>query len=339
MTLMHETQPPRVSVAIPLYEEEEGLPELLRRLSAVVDGLPGEGHEMVFVDDGSGDRTPELLRSAAVADPRITVVSLSRNFGHQAALSAALEFVEGDVVVLMDGDLQDAPEAIPAMLERVRDGYDVVYAKRDRRKEPWWLRLSYFTYYRLLSTVSNVDLPVDAGDFAAFTRPVLNAILSAPERHRYLRGLRAWAGFRQTGIPVERDARHHGRSKYGLRKLLRLASDGIFSFSIVPIRVAAALGGLSILATSLFALYALWAKIFLDRSPQGFTAQILVITFVSGVNLLFLGIIGEYVGRVYEETKARPLYVVRRVQRGGDEAAQAPKSTGIESVVRSSTNG
>lgn len=308
---------PRVSIAIPLYDEEEGLPELLRRLTAVVDELPGEGHEMVFVDDGSKDVTLRLLRRAAEDDPRITVVALSRNFGHQAALTAALEFVEGDVVVLMDGDLQDAPEIIPLMLDRMRDGYDVVYAKRDRRQEPWWLRLAYFTYYRILSTVSNVDLPVDAGDFAAFGTPVLDAIRSAPERHRYLRGLRAWAGFRQIGIPVDRDARQHGKSKYGLGKLFRLASDGIFSFSIVPIRVAAALGGLTILATSMFAFYALWAKIFLDRSPQGFTAQILVITFVSGVNLLFLGIIGEYVGRVYEEVKRRPLYVVKSVHRGG----------------------
>lgn len=317
MALTNQTESPRVSVAVPLYDEEEGLPELLRRLGAVMDGLPGEDHQMVFVDDGSRDRTLELLRSAADEDPRIIVVALSRNFGHQAALSAALQFVEGDVVVLMDGDLQDAPEVIPDMLERLRDGYEVVYARRDRRQEPWWLRLAYFTYYRILSTVSNVDIPVDAGDFAAFTAPVLDAIRSAPERHRYLRGLRAWAGFRQTGIPVERDARHHGRSKYGLRKLLRLASDGIFSFSIVPIRLAAVVGGITILATSTYALYALWAKFFLDRSPQGFTAQLLVITFVSGVNLLFLGIIGEYVGRVYEEVKARPLYIVRSVHRGG----------------------
>jgi polyisoprenyl-phosphate glycosyltransferase len=316
MSATNPDELPRVSIAIPLYEEEEGLPELLRRLTTVVDELPGGGHEMVFVDDGSEDGTLRLLRRAAEDDPRITVVSLSRNFGHQAALTAALEFVDGDVIVLMDGDLQDAPEVIPLMLERMRDGYDVVYAKRDRRQEPWWLRLAYFTYYRILSTVSNVDLPVDAGDFAAFSAPVLDAIRSAPERHRYLRGLRAWAGFRQIGIPVDRDARSHGKSKYGLRKLFRLASDGIFSFSIVPIRIAAALGGFTILATSLFALYALWAKFFLDRSPQGFTAQILVITFVSGVNLLFLGIIGEYVGRVYEEVKGRPLYVLKSVQNG-----------------------
>lgn len=318
MTVTKQTDAPSVSVAIPLYDEEDGFPDLLRRLTAVVERLPGRGHRMVFVDDGSRDGTLELLRRAAADDPRVTVVALSRNFGHQAALSAALEYVDGDVTVLMDGDLQDAPEIIPTMLERIGEGYDVVYAKRDRRQEPWWLRLAYFSYYRILSKVSNVDLPVDAGDFAAFTRPVLKAIRSAPERHRYLRGLRAWAGFRQVGIPVERDARHHGTSKYGFRKLFHLASDGIFSFSIVPIRVAAALGALTIVATSLFALYALWAKLFLDRSPQGFTAQILVITFVSGVNLLFLGVIGEYVGRVYEEVKARPLYVVEHVYGRGD---------------------
>ena len=315
-----ENAPPRVSIAIPLYQEAAGLPALLRRLKDVVDGLPGEGHEVVFVDDGSTDGTLDLLHAAASDDPRITVVALSRNFGHQAALTAALEFVRGDAVVLMDGDLQDAPEVIPALLERMEDGYDVVYARRDRRREPWWLRLAYWTYYRVLSLVSNVELPLDAGDFAVFSRRVLQAIRDAPERHRYLRGLRAWAGFRQVGVPVERDARHAGRSKYSLRKLLRLAGDGVFSFSIVPLRLAAVVGAATIAVTSLYALYALWAKFFLDRSPQGFTALILVITFVSGVNLLFLGIIGEYVGRVYEEVKRRPLYVIESIHRSGSEA-------------------
>jgi glycosyltransferase involved in cell wall biosynthesis len=314
--------PPRVSIAIPLYNEEEGLPELLRRVTAVLDGLPGKGHEVVLVDDGSHDRTLDMLKEAAASDPRIVAVALSRNFGHQAALTAGLEHVRGDVVVLMDGDLQDTPEVIPTMLARMAEGYDVVYARRDRRKEGWWLRLAYFTYYRMLSSVSNVQLPVDAGDFAALSARVVAAIRSAPERHRYLRGLRAWAGFRQLGIPVERSARASGTSKYSLRKLFKLASDGIFSFSIIPIRVAAAVGALTVLLTTLFALFALYARLFLDRSPQGFTALILVITFVSGVNLLFLGVIGEYVGRVYEEVKARPMYVVRGVYRGaGDDGA------------------
>ncbi|HSW31834.1 MAG TPA: glycosyltransferase family 2 protein [Longimicrobiales bacterium] len=309
---------PRVSIAIPLFDEEEGLPELLRRVTAVLDALPGEGHELVLVDDGSADRTMEILARAAGEDPRIVAVSLSRNFGHQAALTAALEFVTGDVIVLMDGDLQDAPELIPTMLERMREGYDVVYARRDRRLEAWWLRVAYFAYYRILSAVSNLQLPLDAGDYAAISSRALRAIRSAPERHRYLRGLRAWAGFRQIGLPVERAARYTGRSKYSLRKLLRLASDGIFSFSIIPLRLAAALGAVTVLLTTLFALFALYARLVLDRSPQGFTALILVMTLVSGVNLLFLGIIGEYVGRVYEEVKGRPLYVVQRVVRGRD---------------------
>jgi dolichol-phosphate mannosyltransferase len=249
-----------VSIAIPLYEEEEGLPELLRRVNAVLDGLPGDGHEFVLVDDGSTDRTLDILLRAAADDPRMVVVSLSRNFGHQAALSAAMEVVTGDVVVLMDGDLQDEPEFIPVMLERMREGYDVVYARRDRRQEGWWLRAAYFTYYRILSAVSNVRLPLDAGDFAAISSRTVRAIRSAPERHRYLRGLRAWAGFRQIGLPVERAAREQGQSKYSLRKLFQLATDGIFSFSIVPLRVAAALGAVTVLLTSLFAIYALYAR-------------------------------------------------------------------------------
>jgi dolichol-phosphate mannosyltransferase len=314
---------PRVSIAIPLYNEEQGLPELLRRVTAVVDGLPGTGHEIVLVDDGSSDRTLEMLRQAAESDPRLVIVAFSRNFGHQAALTAGLDHVRGDAVVLMDGDLQDTPETIPTMLAHMAEGYDVVYARRDRRKESWWLRLAYFTYYRILSSVSNVQLPLDAGDFAILSARVVAAIRSTPERHRYLRGLRAWAGYRQLGIRVERAARASGTSKYSLRKLFRLASDGIFSFSIVPIRVAAAVGALTILLTTLFALYALFAKLFLDRSPQGFTALILVVTFVSGVNLLFLGVIGEYVGRVYEEVKGRPMYIVRSVYRGGGDGGVA----------------
>ena len=306
---------PRVSVAIPLYNEEHGLPELLRRLRAVLDALPGGPHEMVFANDGSADRTLELLEGAAREDERVVVVSLSRNFGHQAALTAALDHVSGDVAVLMDGDLQDPPEAIPAFLERYREGYDVVYAVRAKRTEPWWLRLCYFLFYRALARMAHVRLPLDAGDFGLMSRRVVAELRRSPERHRYLRGLRAWAGFRQVGIPVARSERYQGTSKYGFPKLVGLALDGLFAFSTVPLRAAALVGGLAILASAAFAAYALYAKLVLHRSPQGFTALILVITFLSGVNLFFLGVIGEYLGRVYEQVKARPLYVVGRVIR------------------------
>lgn len=308
----------RVSIAIPLLNEEAILPELVRRVVAVLDGIPGGPHEVVFVDDGSTDATRAMLAEAHRVDRRIRAVLLSRNFGHQPAISAALDHVRGDVVVVMDGDLQDAPEEIPRFLAVHAEGYDVVYGRRVDRKEGFVLRACYYLFYRAFSRLSRVSIPIDAGDFALMSRRVVDAIRAAPERNRYLRGLRAWAGFRQQGITVERAARSAGQSKYSYRALVRLALDGLFAFSIVPIRAAMFLGALTILVAMVFVLYAVYAKLVLDRSPQGFTAIILIMTFLSGVILFFLGVVGEYVGRVYEETKARPLYVVDRILGDGD---------------------
>lgn len=305
----------RLSVAVPLHNEEAVLPEFLRRTRAVLDTLGGGPHELVCVDDGSTDHTLEILERAAAEDPRIVLIALSRNFGHQAALTAALDQVSGDAVVVMDGDLQDVPEAIPSFVERYEAGYDVVYAQRVRRKEPWWLRLCYFAFYRLMARLSDVRLPLDAGDFGLVSRRVVEEIRRMPEHHRYLRGLRGWVGFKQVGIIVERAERHSGQSKYGMLRLLRLASDGILAFSIVPLRAAAVLGVVAVALSVLFAIYSLFAKFWLHQSPRGFTALTFLITFLSGCNLLFLGVIGEYVGRIYEETKARPLYVVSKVVR------------------------
>ncbi len=305
--------PFRLSVAIPVHNEETVLPELLRRLRSVLDGLEGGPHEIVFVDDGSGDGTFRILHEAAQEDPRILAVSLSRNFGHQAALSAALDHVTGDAAVVMDGDLQDVPEVIPQFVERYLQGYDVVYAQRIRRKEPWPLRLCYFVFYRMMSLLSDTHLPLDAGDFGLVSRRVIDQLHGMPEHHRYLRGLRSWVGFRQTGIPVERAERHSGKSKYSLMGLMKLAAEGIFAFSIVPIRAAALLGVIVIALSVAYALYSVYAKIFLQKSPQGFTALIVAVTFLSGAILFFLGVIGEYVGRIYEETKGRPLYVIGRI--------------------------
>ena len=303
---------PIVSVAIPVYNEEAVLPELLRRTHAVLDGIPGGPHQIVLVDDGSSDHTPELLEAAAEEDSRLVVVVLSRNFGHQTALAAALDQVSGDAVVLMDGDLQDPPEAIPILVETYRQGYDVVYAQRVGRKESWWLRACYYVFYRLLALLSPVQLPLDAGDFGLMSRRVVDEIRRMPEHHRYLRGMRSWVGFRQIGIPIERSARSAGRTKYSPLKLLKLASDGIFAFSIVPLRAVTIVGAIAIGLSLLYTLYAVYAKFWL-HSPQGFTALVVLITFLSGVNLFSLGIIGEYVGRIYEEAKARPHYVVRKV--------------------------
>jgi len=309
-------------LAIPVFNEEAVVPELVRRTTAVLTGISGGPHEIVVVDDGSSDRTLELLEHAAEKDPRIVVISLSRNFGHQIALSAALDHVSGDVAVLLDGDLQDPPEAVPTLLDWYEQGYDVVYVRRVNRKEPGWLRACYFIFYRLLAALSSVRLPLDAGDFGLISRRVIAEFRRMPEQHRYLRGLRTWVGFRQIGIPMERAARHAGRPKYSPVKLLKLAFDGIFAFSIVPLRAAAVLGAVAISLSLLFALYSLYAK-FRLHSPQGFTALILAMTFFSGVNLFFLGIIGEYVGRVYEETKGRPHYVIHKIVRGNSNRKKA----------------
>jgi len=304
---------PRISVAVPVYDEESVLPDLLKRTLAVLDELPGGPHEIVLVDDASSDGSWPILEQATRDEPRVVAVSLSRNFGHQAALSAALDYVSGDVVVIMDGDLQDPPEAIPRLLAEYADGCDVVYAVRVKRKEGLLLRLCYVLFYRTIALLANIELPVGAGDFALMSRRVADLVRRSPERQRYLRGLRTWYGFRQKGIEIEREARHSGKSKYTLRRLFRLAFDGVFAFSVIPLRLAAALGLIAVSCSVGYALYAAFVRLFLDRSPAGFTALIFAITFLSGVQLFFLGVIGEYIGRIYEEVKQRPHYVVQEV--------------------------
>lgn len=311
---------PAVSVVVPVFNEAAVLPEFLRRSRAVLDALPGQGHQLVFVDDGSDDGSYELLTAAAAGDPRLVVLGLSRNFGHQAALTCGLDHAEGDAVVVMDADLQDRPEVIPQFLDQLAAGYDVVYARRELRKESLLLRACYFLFYRLIARISSLRLPVDAGDFGLMSRQVVRALRRAPERNRYLRGLRTWAGFHQTGIAVERDARQGGTSKYTFTKLFALACDGIFAFSIAPLRAAAVLGAITLFLSVGFAIYSLIAK-FVFGSPQGFTATILVITFLSGMNLFFVGVVGEYVGRIYEEVKARPHYLIRRRHPAPDDEA------------------
>ncbi len=308
--------PPRVSIAVPVFNEEAVLPELLRRVRTVLDGLPGGPHEIVVANDGSKDGTLRILEAEAAHDPRLVVVSLSRNFGHQQAYSAALDHTTGDVVVMMDGDLQDVPEAIPRFLDEWARGYEVVYAVRARRKEPLLLRTCYALFYRVAASLADVALPVGSGDFSLLSRRVVDQMRAAEERHRYLRGLRTWVGFRQIGIEVERAERGAGDPKYGWRDLFRLAFDGIFAFSVVPIRLATIVGAFAIGLTFVYSAYAVLVKLLFDWSPKGFTALFLGLAFVSGVQLLFLGIIGEYVGRIYNEVKRRPLYVVDRVLRG-----------------------
>ncbi len=301
---------PRLSVGIAVYNEAGVLPELIRRLGMALAAIPGGPHEVIFIDDGSSDGSFEHLKAGAIANASLVLLRLSRNFGHQAALSAVLDCATGDATVLMDGDLQDPPEAIALFLEQYQKGYDVVYAQRSHRPEAWHLRLCYYVFYRLINRLSRIRLPLDSGDFSLLSRRTVSAIKQAPEVHRYVRGLRAWAGFRQIGVPVARQARYAGESKYNSLNLLGLAFDGIFAFSMVPLRATSLIGALATLCSTLFGIYSLYMKLFLHRSPQGFTAIILAIIFASGVQLLFLGVIGEYLGRVYDEVKGRPKYII-----------------------------
>jgi polyisoprenyl-phosphate glycosyltransferase len=320
--------PMRISVAVAIYNEERVFPELLKRIRGVLHMIPGGPHEIVLVDDGSADGTTELLRREAETDDRVVGVVLSRNFGHQAALTAALDCVSGDVTIVMDGDLQDPPEMIPLFLEKFEQGYDVVYAQRIRRKEPWWLRLCYYAFYRLITGLSGIRLPLDTGDFGLMSRRVVEELRAMTEPHRYLRGLRTWVGFRQVAVPVERAERFAGKPKYNAFKLIKLAADGIFSFSIVPLRFCALAGAAAILLSATYAVYALYVKLFRAQTPQGFTTLIIAITFLAGVQLFFMGVVGEYVGRLFEASKARPIYIVsarfgRNYVRSPSEATKA----------------
>jgi polyisoprenyl-phosphate glycosyltransferase len=302
----------RVSVVVPVFNEEKTIGELLARIRSTLAAI-GEGpHEIILVDDGSTDRTAEMLQREIEHDARLVGIVFSRNFGHQAALTAGLDHSAGDVTIVMDGDLQDPPEAIPLFLEKYDEGFDVVYAQRVHRKESWWLRLCYHLFYRLIGALSGVQLPLDAGDFGLMSARVVGQLRRMPEHHRYLRGLRAWVGFRQIGIPIPRAARFAGEPKYSAAKLLKLAFDGIFSFSIAPLRFAAISGALAMGISAVYAAYALYARFFQGHSPQGFTALIVVITFLAGVQLFFMGVIGEYLGRLFEASKQRPTYIVDR---------------------------
>jgi dolichol-phosphate mannosyltransferase len=300
---------PELSVIVPLYNEQENLSELHRRLGASLDSL-GCPCEMVFVDDGSRDSTPQQIDALRRVDGRVTAVYLSRNFGHQAAVSAGLDHARGRAVLVMDGDLQDPPEVIPQFVERWHAGYDVVYAIRERRKEGPLKRLGYFVFYRLLNAISDLDIPLDSGDFCLMDRRVVEALRDLPERKRFVRGLRTFVGFRQVGLAYERAAREAGRPKYSLRALVGLAIDGLVSFSSHPLRLTTYVGT----AVAILSLV-LTAWVFLDAyvnqsAPRGWASTLVVVLFMGSVQLISLGIIGEYIRLIFLESKGRPTYVV-----------------------------
>ena len=309
---------PEISIVVPLYNEEGNVDELLRRIYAIAASLAGTpDFEVVLVNDGSRDRTLELARSALDRYPGLVVVSLSRNFGHQIAATAGLDTARGEAVVLMDGDLQDPPELIADFVAKWREGYDVVYATRKQRKGE--SRFKVFTaslFYRVIKRLTNVSIPVDTGDFRLMSRRVVDALGRTRERNRFLRGLVSWVGFRQTGVEYVRDARHSGTTKYPFSKMLRFAIDGITSFSEIPLRFATYLGFITSGVAFVFALTVLVLKLFLNKDfVAGYPSLIVSIMFLGGVQLITIGILGEYVGRIYDEIKQRPLYLVSGIER------------------------
>jgi glycosyltransferase involved in cell wall biosynthesis len=298
------------SIIIPLFNERETIPELFRRVREVINGLDAAA-EVILVDDGGTDGSANLLREIYQQDSRFKTIMFSRNFGHQVAISAGLDHTDGDAIIIIDGDLQDPPEVIPHFIAKWKEGFDVVYAIRTKRKEHLFKRASYALFYRILRQLSYLDIPLDSGDFCLMDRRVVEAMRRLPERMRFVRGIRTWVGFRQVGLAYERDRRFAGEPKYTVTKLLALAYDGVFSVSTAPLRMTVYAGfALSALAF-LAGLWVIYQKLVYGIALAGWASTIVIITFLGGIILATLGIIGEYVSRIYEEVKQRPLYVVR----------------------------
>jgi polyisoprenyl-phosphate glycosyltransferase len=310
-----------VSVVVPVYNEEANLDALVARLERAFEGS-GVDYEVVFVNDGSRDRSAEMLRAHHARNPRLKCIMLSRNFGHQVAVTCGLDHAQGDAVIVMDGDLQDPPEVLPGMIARWREGFDVVYAVRRRRKEGWAKVVAYKAFYWVLNRVSYLDIPLDSGDFSLMDRRVVDLLAAMPERNRFVRGLRTWVGLRQTGFEYERDARYAGESKYSFTKLLRLAFDGLVSYSFAPLRLVSNLGMLVSLSALLYMVYLMLARLFGNLTIQGWTSTVVIVLFLGGIQLLSLGIIGEYIGRIFDEVKQRPQYVI------GDSLGVGPSRRG-----------
>jgi len=302
---------PRLSIVVPCCNEEAVIKETARRLQQVAGGLR-LSHEIIFVDDGSRDRTFEILRGIQAASRTVRVIRLSRNFGQQVATTAGLARAAGDAVVLIDADLQDPPEVISELVERWREGWDVVYAVRAKRAgETLFKRLTARLFYRLINVVSTTPIPVDTGDFRLMDRKVVDALLAMPERDRLLRAMVSWVGFRQTGVTYSRAERLHGKTKYPLSRMIRLAADGVLSFSVAPLKLATVLGFASCAVAAVGAAAAVWKRVWMNESLMGWIGLFLAVLFLGGVQLICLGIIGAYLGRTYGEVKHRPLYLVQ----------------------------
>ena len=323
---MADTEPV-LSLVLPIFNEEAIIPELDRRLHAFfadVGESVGEAWEVIFVNDGSRDGSLALLKDLAAREPRYKVLSFARNFGHQMAITAGIDRAEGQAVVVMDADLQDPPEVVKDMVARWREGFDVVYGVRSRRHgETWFKRLTAAVFYRTLrAMLGGISIPVDAGDFRLMSRAVVLTLRSLREKHRFVRGMVAWVGFRQTAVTYERPARFAGETKFPVRKMLRFAIDGITSFSSVPLRFATWLGVAAGVVAFIGGVWAVYEKLWGTGTVPGWTTIMILVAMGSSAQLLMMGVLGEYIGRIYEEVKNRPLYVV------GEEINLPPRDAG-----------
>ena len=303
-----------LSIVSPVYNEAENLGEFYSRVINATGNLNLE-IEIIYINDGSQDSTIDIITKQRQIDNRITIIDLSRNFGKEIALTAGLDYSSGDAVIVIDADLQDPPELIPKLVEKWREGYDVVNAKRIKRKgESLLKKVMSYIYYRLLFYLSDINVPKDTGDFRLLNKNALDALLKLREKHRYMKGLFVWVGFKQKEIEYEREARFRGKTKWGFFSLFNLAFDGLTSFSIMPLRLASTIGFLSALIGFFYGAVIVFKTLFFHEPVAGFTSLVVLVTFFGGIQLLSIGIIGEYIGRIFNETKNRPLYVVKNIQ-------------------------
>jgi glycosyltransferase involved in cell wall biosynthesis len=309
----------KYSIVVPVYNEELVVHETYKRLKKVMDAI-NEPYEIIFVNDGSKDRTAEIIKDIAKEDFRIKMLDFSRNFGHQTAITAGMDYASGKAIVVIDADLQDPPEVIPQMIEKWKEGYDVVYGKRAERKgETFFKKFTAKAFYRFLRKMTDVDIPVDTGDFRLIDRKVADALKRVNERNRYVRGIISWLGFKQTGIEFSRDKRFAGETKYPLKKMLKFAFDAITSFSYKPLKLASYAGFALSFASFVYLLVVLFQKLFIGRTIAGWASIVAINLFFNGIILIILGIIGGYIGRIYDEAKGRPLYIVKQLVNFSDD--------------------
>jgi glycosyltransferase involved in cell wall biosynthesis len=313
---------PQINILVPLFNEEKVFPELIERLTTIIEASNLE-ISVILINDGSSDLTPSLMENLSLQDHRFHSIFLSRNFGHQICLSAGLNEVDAkEAVLIIDGDLQDPPELLDQFYQELKKGYDVVYGLRENRKENVFKRISYKAFYLLLKKISYFNIPIDSGDFSMISRRVVDHLAQMPEESRFLRGMRSWIGFKQKALPYSRHSRKHGDSKYPFKALVKLAFNGIFNFSEFPIKFISRMGLTTVLVSSIYLIYTLYSRFILGETPEGFTAIIFVIVLIGGVQLISIGIIGEYILRIFFQVKKRPLYIIDKVIKNKTEHGQ-----------------